>query len=161
MAPPDGAAVSDDAMGLTQRELLMEMREDIKVLKTTVDAIAKDQALGVGMRGRGDITGKERKTGRGERHSPAITDLPITMRLRGAAGAVRVAAERMTRRPAARAADRGSPACWVTLGSRHRVRCNPELASYAGGCDARPTCIGRRDRAEPLARPTRALVGEV
>ena len=47
MAPPDGAAVSDDAMGLTQRELLMEMREDIKGLKTTVDAIAKDQALGV------------------------------------------------------------------------------------------------------------------
>jgi hypothetical protein len=32
MAPPDGAAVSDDAMGLTQRELLMEMREDIKGL---------------------------------------------------------------------------------------------------------------------------------
>ena len=47
MAPPDGAAVSDDAMGLTQRELLMEMREDIKGLKTTVDAIARDQALGV------------------------------------------------------------------------------------------------------------------
>lgn len=35
------------------RELLMEMREDIKGLKTTVDAIAKDQALGVGMPGRG------------------------------------------------------------------------------------------------------------
>ena len=45
MAPPDGAAVSNDAMGLTQRELLMEMREDIKGLKTTVDAIARDQAL--------------------------------------------------------------------------------------------------------------------
>ena len=40
MAPPDGAAVSDDAMGLTQRELLMEMREDIKVLKATVHVIA-------------------------------------------------------------------------------------------------------------------------
>jgi hypothetical protein len=26
----DGAAVSDDAIGLTQRDLLMEMREDIK-----------------------------------------------------------------------------------------------------------------------------------
>ena len=47
MAPPDGLTVSDDAMGLTQRELLMEMREDIKGLKATVDAIAKDQALGV------------------------------------------------------------------------------------------------------------------
>ena len=34
-------------MGLSQRDLLMEMREDIKGLKTTVDAIAKDQALGV------------------------------------------------------------------------------------------------------------------
>ena len=47
MAPPDGAAVTGDAMGLTQRELLMEMWKDIKGLKTTVDAIAKDQALGV------------------------------------------------------------------------------------------------------------------
>jgi hypothetical protein len=35
MAPPDGAAVSDDAMVRTQRELLMEIREDIKGLKTT------------------------------------------------------------------------------------------------------------------------------
>jgi len=68
-------------MGLTQRELLMEMREDIKGLKTTVDVIAKDQALGVGMRGRGDVVGKERKTGRGERGCPATNDLPITMRL--------------------------------------------------------------------------------
>lgn len=41
------AAVGDDATGLTQRELLMEMREEIKSLKATVDAIAKDQALGV------------------------------------------------------------------------------------------------------------------
>jgi hypothetical protein len=47
MAPPDRAAVSDDAMGLSQRDLLMEMREDIKGLRATVDAIAKDQAAGV------------------------------------------------------------------------------------------------------------------
>jgi len=33
MAAPELAAVSDDAMGLTQRELLVEMREDIKGLK--------------------------------------------------------------------------------------------------------------------------------
>jgi hypothetical protein len=59
--------VGDDATGLTQRELLMEMREDIKGLKASVDVIAKDEALHVGMRGRGDIAGKERKTGRGER----------------------------------------------------------------------------------------------
>ena len=45
MAPPEVAAAGDDA-GLTQRELLMELREDIKGLKATVDAIAKDQALG-------------------------------------------------------------------------------------------------------------------
>ena len=47
MAPPDRAAAGDDAMGLSQRELLMEMREDIKGLRATVDAIAKDQAAGV------------------------------------------------------------------------------------------------------------------
>jgi len=33
--------------GLTQRDLLLEMREDIRGLKSTVDAIARDQALGV------------------------------------------------------------------------------------------------------------------
>jgi hypothetical protein len=33
--------------GLTQRDLLMEMREGIDGLKATVDAIAKHQALGV------------------------------------------------------------------------------------------------------------------
>jgi hypothetical protein len=63
---PDVAAAGDDA-GPTQRELPMELREGIKGLKTTVDAIAKDQALGVGMTGRGDLAGKERKAGRGER----------------------------------------------------------------------------------------------
>ena len=41
------AAAGDDATGLTQRELLMEMREDIRGLRASVDAIAKDQALGV------------------------------------------------------------------------------------------------------------------
>jgi hypothetical protein len=79
MAPPDGAAVSDDAMVLTQRKLLMEMREDIKGLKTTVDVIAKDQALGVegGMTQRGDVGGIERKTGRGERISGDTIQLSI------------------------------------------------------------------------------------
>lgn len=33
--------------GITQRELLLEMRSDVKGLKDTVDAIARDQALGV------------------------------------------------------------------------------------------------------------------
>ena len=35
------------ATGLTQRDLLLEMREDIRGLKASVDAIAQDQALGV------------------------------------------------------------------------------------------------------------------
>jgi hypothetical protein len=83
MAPPDGAAVSDDAMVLTQRKLLMEMREDIKGLKTTVDVIAKDQALGVegGMTQRGDVGGIERKTGRGERNSAVMSDADAVARL--------------------------------------------------------------------------------
>ena len=55
--------MSDDAMGLTQRELLMEMREDIKGLKATVDAIAKDQALGVDHRGHGPGRVRPRRDG--------------------------------------------------------------------------------------------------
>jgi hypothetical protein len=43
----EGEVVGDDATGLTQRELLMEMREDIRGLRASVDAIARDQALGV------------------------------------------------------------------------------------------------------------------
>jgi len=35
------------ATGITQREFLLEMREDIRGLKAAVDAIARDQALGV------------------------------------------------------------------------------------------------------------------
>jgi hypothetical protein len=35
-----------DVVGITQRELLLEMRSDLKNLTTTVDSIAKDQALG-------------------------------------------------------------------------------------------------------------------
>ena len=61
--------------GLTQRDLLMEMREDIKGRKTSVDAIAKDQALGVGMTGRGNAAGEVRKTGLGERSQPSGTGL--------------------------------------------------------------------------------------
>lgn len=35
-----------DVVGITQRELLLEMRSDLKNLTATVDSIAKDQALG-------------------------------------------------------------------------------------------------------------------
>jgi len=77
--------VSDDAMVLTQRKLLMEMREDINGLRATVDVIAKDQTLGAedGMTQRGDVVGKERKTGRGERSQTSSTDLfvPVTWAL--------------------------------------------------------------------------------
>ncbi len=34
-------------VAITQRELLLELREDIKGLKATVDSIAKDRAAGV------------------------------------------------------------------------------------------------------------------
>ena len=34
-------------IAITQRELLLEMREDLRGLKAAVDAIARDQALGV------------------------------------------------------------------------------------------------------------------
>lgn len=50
MAPPDGARMTgdgSDVVGITQRELLLEMRSDLKALTVTVDVIAKDQALGV------------------------------------------------------------------------------------------------------------------
>jgi hypothetical protein len=36
-----------DAVGLTQREVIMEIRDDVKELKVVVDVIARDQALGV------------------------------------------------------------------------------------------------------------------
>lgn len=36
-----------DVVGITQRELLLEMRADLKGLTATVEAIAKDQALGI------------------------------------------------------------------------------------------------------------------
>jgi hypothetical protein len=34
-------------IGITQRELLMEMRDDIRALRSVVDAVARDQALSV------------------------------------------------------------------------------------------------------------------
>jgi hypothetical protein len=66
-------------VAITQRELLLVLRDDMRGLRTTVDEIAKDQALGAegGMTQRGDVGGKERKTGRGERDSPATNDLLV------------------------------------------------------------------------------------
>ena len=34
-------------LGITQRELLMEMRDDIRALRGVVDAVAREQALSV------------------------------------------------------------------------------------------------------------------
>ena len=34
-------------IGITQRELLMEMRDEIRALRSVVDAVARDQALSV------------------------------------------------------------------------------------------------------------------
>ena len=36
-----------DVIGITQRELLMEMRDDIRALRSVVDSVARDQALSV------------------------------------------------------------------------------------------------------------------
>jgi hypothetical protein len=49
MAPPGERPVipEPEAVGLTQRDLLMEMRGDIKDLKGVVATIAEDQKLGV------------------------------------------------------------------------------------------------------------------
>ena len=69
----------------------MEMREDITGLKTTVDVIAKDQALGVGMTGRGDTAGKERKTGRGERSRAEAIQVTVHIATRHGRGAGRAA----------------------------------------------------------------------
>lgn len=33
--------------GITQRELLTEMRDDIRALRSAVDAVARDQALSI------------------------------------------------------------------------------------------------------------------
>jgi hypothetical protein len=78
---PDVAAAGDDA-GLMQRELLKELREDIEGLRATVDAIARDQTLGAegGVTQRGDVGGKERKTGRGERNRAVMSDAGALVR---------------------------------------------------------------------------------
>ena len=51
MAPPDGGQPvtgdGSDVVGITQRELLLEMRAGLEKLNEKVDLIAKDQALGV------------------------------------------------------------------------------------------------------------------
>lgn len=50
MAPDERALMAgdgSDAVGITQREMLLEMRADLKTLREAVDGIAKDQAMSV------------------------------------------------------------------------------------------------------------------
>lgn len=50
MAPDDAALMSgdgSDVVGITQRELLLEMRAGLEKLNEKVDTLAKDAALGV------------------------------------------------------------------------------------------------------------------
>jgi hypothetical protein len=41
------AGDGSDVVGITQREMLLEMRSDLKTLREAVDGIAKDQAMSV------------------------------------------------------------------------------------------------------------------
>lgn len=63
-----------DVIGITQRELLIEMRDDILALRSVVDSVARDQALSVerraSMRRVADTI-----TARRDSHEKAILDL--------------------------------------------------------------------------------------
>ena len=76
------------AVGITQRELLMEMRDDIRALRSAVDAVARDQALSVERRASMQRVA-DAITARLNSHEQAILDL---QRWRDeAAGAIRLA----------------------------------------------------------------------
>ena len=75
-------------VGITQRELLMEMRDDIRALRSVVDSVARDQALSVERRASMQRVA-DTITGRLDSHEKAILDL---QRWRDeAAGAIRLA----------------------------------------------------------------------
>jgi len=77
-----------DGIGITQRELLIEMRDDIRALRAVVDSVARDQALSVERRA---CIGRvaDTITARLDSHEKAILDL---QRWRDeAAGAIRLA----------------------------------------------------------------------
>ena len=77
-----------DVVGITQRELLMEMRDDIRALRAAVDAVARDQALSVERRA-GMQRAADGINARLDSHEKAILDL---QRWRDeAAGAIRLA----------------------------------------------------------------------
>ena len=75
-------------IGITQRELLMEMRDDIRALRSVVDSVARDQALSVERRASMQRVA-DTITARLDSHEQAILDL---QRWRDeAAGAIRLA----------------------------------------------------------------------
>jgi hypothetical protein len=81
---------ADDSsvVGITQRELLMEMRDEIRALRAAVDAVARDQALSVERRSTMQRVA-DTITGRLDSHEKAILEL---QRWRDeAAGAIRLA----------------------------------------------------------------------
>ena len=64
-----------DVVGITQRELLLEMRSDLKTLKATVDMIAKDQALGVERRREHAAHGRRASTPASTEHDRELDDM--------------------------------------------------------------------------------------
>ena len=75
-------------VGITQRELLMEMRDDIRALRSAVDDVARDQALSVERRASMHQVA-DTITARLDSHEKAILDL---QRWRDeATGAIRLA----------------------------------------------------------------------
>lgn len=74
--------------GFTQREILLELRDDVRALRSAVDAVARDQALSVERRAAMQRVA-DTITARLDSHEKAILDL---QRWRDeAAGAIRLA----------------------------------------------------------------------
>jgi hypothetical protein len=82
------------AVGITQRELLMEVRDDIRALRSALDSVARGQALSVERRASMQRAA-DTITARLDSHEKAILDL---QRWRDeAAGAIRPPAGRWAR----------------------------------------------------------------
>lgn len=66
--------MSDESVVITQRELLLEMREDIRVLRAQMEAVAREQALGVERRSQMRLKVEQYDLTL-EQHTKAIADL--------------------------------------------------------------------------------------
>lgn len=132
--------------GITFRELLLEMREDIRALRSAVDAAARDQALSVERRASMQRLA-DTITARLDSHEKAIL---VLQRWRDeAAGAIRLA--RWARASSPRSCVRPSPGVsLLDRGGRVRdSRAQPQLADFG---DERTCAITSLNRA--VARPT-------